>query len=100
MGPKELPWYNGIKTEYDERKPVTSNNLIEMYNKMTIDETIAPHGLPLVPNYLSTPSASREWARRWRREQGFICGKMPYGDPVSTPDKQIKVGACFSNKKF
>ena len=47
-----------------ERKPVTSTNLIDMYNKMTIDETIAPHGLPLVPNYLSTPSASREWARR------------------------------------
>ena len=81
-----------------ERKPVTSKNLIELYNKMTIDEAIAPHGLPLVPNYLSTPSASRQWARRWRQEQGFKCGKMPCGDPVSTPDKQIKVGTCFFEK--
>ena len=68
-------------------KPVTSQDVLTLYNSFNSQAYVYGSILPTLPNYLSVPSAARSWVTRWRKESNVGIGTIRPGENISLLDK-------------
>ena len=71
-------------------KPVTSQDVLALYNSFNSQESVSGSILPTLPNYLTVPSAPRVWVARWRKASNVGIGTIRPGESISLLEKRIK----------
>ena len=83
---RDLVYHQNI----ENGKPVTSQDVLSIYNSFNDESNVSGSILPMVPHYLAVESSRRTWVYRWRKSFNCKIGAIKPGDVITLLEKRIK----------